>query len=137
MKQKILRNKKIKESYKTGLSFRKIGKKYNISRTRVWQICGGGQLKINICKKHNRKFISKCPLCEIDENYEDILNKNGNLKEQIELLKIPNRSADHIQKKKILIVKLYDKYGFSFRRIGHLMKMHHSSIGYLYKNYNK
>jgi len=131
------RNKEIEKLYKQGLTFKEIGERYEISKTRVWQIHHAYRLKIYYCKKHNKKYTIECPLCKIDKYYNNILNQNGNLKDEIIKLNKKGRQENNIRKKKIIVAKLRDKFHFPFRRIANLFNCHHSSIIYLYYSFKK
>lgn len=134
------RNKKIIKEYKDGkgkVRYSDLAEEYGVTKSRIGQIILEKNHKVFICKRHSRKYRTECPDCKISGYYLNVLDNNGDIRKEIEMLKNADRSLRNVRKKKILITKLRDEFEFSFLRIGVLLKMHYSSVSYLYHNYKK
>ena len=134
----IKRDKKILRLRIQGKTYDAIGKEVNLTRTRVWQICIGKEPeKLKLCKKHNKRYKEKCPLCGIDSNYSKLLENNGFMRKEIERLKKAGSNEEDVRKRKILSVKLRDDFGYSFIRIGQLLNKHYSTIIHYYNKFKE
>ncbi|NCN86940.1 hypothetical protein GW932_03825 [archaeon] len=131
------RNQEIQDLHKRGKTFQELAGVFGLTRSRIWQICSSHDKPIFHCKKHNRNYTKECPFCKIDSYYTEVLRKNGDIKVEIEKLRLKNRNAENVRKRKILVTKLRDEFNFSFRKIGQLLDRHYSSIIYLYDNYKQ
>ena len=121
----------LKKEYKTS-SYRKLGKKYGLSKTRIWQVLTDYYKKNRYyCKIHHRKYWKECILCEVDRRYEGLLSEEDIIKEAKRLRKM-GRDKKTVWKRKILITRLRDDSNWTFLAIGKLFKMDNSSIIYLY-----
>jgi len=122
---------------KKGLTYDVLADKYKVSKARIGQICSPKEITYYYCEKHNKKFIDKCPLCDIDEKYDSELDSLFRLIEEINLLKIPNRKDVLVRKRKILVTKLIDEHRFSVPEVSKLMEMDASSITHLYNSFKQ
>jgi len=137
---KIKRDKKILRLRIQGKTYDAIGKDKDVklTRTRVWQICIGKESeKLPLCKKHNKRYKGKCPLCQIDKNYPKALESNGFMRKEIERLKMAGSNEEDVRKRKILSVKLRDDFNYSFIRIGQLLNKHYSTIIHYYNKFKE
>ena len=126
------RNKQIKELRKKGLTYKKIGQRFNITTERIRQIIFFNNKKV----KNNLKKI----LQEVEEKYQKKFNDKLSQKEFIEDIilfsKKSNKQKDVIGRQ-ILIRYLYDELKISFVKIGILLQRNHSTIIHLYYKNNK
>ena len=126
------RNKQIKELRKKGLTYKKIGQRFNITTERIRQIIFFNNKKV----KNNLKKI----LQEVEEKYQKKFNDKLSQKEVIEDIilfsKKSNKQKDVIGRQ-ILIRYLYDELKISFVKIGILLQRNHSTIIHLYYKNNK
>ncbi len=120
-KNKNKQIKKLRKEY--NLTLKEIGDKFNISSERVRQIVND----IPNPKKELYKLAKK--------EYCDKISKilENNLSEEIERLSKCDRRKEIVIQRTALIKILRNKYGFSFRQIGFLLKRTHKSIINLYK----
>ena len=131
-----MRNEEIKKLRKQGQTYNKIGNKFKITSERVRQICHPEVVKkvpVFFCEKHNKKYTKECPLCKIDKCYDEILSNNGNLKKEINIIRNLGRKDYEVQKKRILIRKLYDEFNFPFVRIAKLIGQDRTTVSYNYQ----
>ena len=134
------RNEKIRELHKgtkrkKGKTYKQLAKDYGITDSRIGQICSPKNNMFFYCEKHNKKYDKICPFCDLDIYYPILLEDNGNLKHEIEILRKRDRSGITSRKRKILITKLHEEFEFSFKRIGELLERDHTTIIHLYHNY--
>ena len=126
------RNKQIKELRKKGLTYKKIGQRFNITTERIRQIIFFNNKKV----KNNLKKI----LQEVEEKYQKKFNDKLSQKEFIEDIilfsKKSNKQKDVIGRQ-ILTRYLYDELKISFVKIGILLQRNHSTIIHLYYKNNK
>lgn len=129
------RSEKIKALRDKNKTYREIGKVFKISRQRAYQIVRDIQRgPSHYCEIHNRKYYDQCDSCVAHNEYSkklDQLMKNGVMKE-VEELTEPDRSAETIIRKKLLITVLRERYDMSFPQIGKLLERDHTSIMNLY-----
>jgi len=133
--KKIKRNEEIIRLHNEGITYEKLAKKYNVSKSRIGQICSPKEEFYYYCEKHDKRFKTKCPICEIDEKYGDELDDSFNLMKEIDYLKIPNRKDYIVRKRKILVTKLIDEKLFSISQVADLLDMDRASIIHLYESY--
>lgn len=128
----VRRNSKIVEMRKK-TTLREVAEKFNLTISAVWFVCN--PKKYNFCKKHKLRYFQFCKLCEkkkydiiYNSMFEDDLVKKGKtfIKE--------DRLGKKIIQKRALVRVLRDEFGWSFVKIGKLLKRHHSSIINLYHN---
>ena len=135
MKRIQIRNKKIKELRKQGLTLSKIAERYKISNERVRQIILPKlSIDANYCKTHKKTYLTSCQYCEIENEYKKRIDKLADkfLKTECLRLSRQNRTIDLVLQRKILVKHLRDKYKLSFPKIAELLHRDHTSIIALY-----
>lgn len=124
----MTRNEQIKElRKKQHLTYREIGEQFHISRQRVSQII----YPLEGIKK--RLSLKKAQIASLKKYAVALktVTQDGLLGE-INRLSIPNRRKEVIAQKKLLVEQLRNKYQFTFKEIGFLLQMDHTSIIHLY-----
>lgn len=101
-------------------SFTELADKYGISIERVRQICQQ-KTQEEILAEVRKKFESKLQV----DNFQKF-------SKEIEKLSIQNRSAETVEKRRLMVRYLRNTLGLSFLKISFLLRRDHTSIMNLY-----
>lgn len=114
-----------------GISIDEIAKRFKLTGSRIRQILSN---EPNYCIKHSKYFKNKCSYCGVEESHKKYLSncKEDGLVKLAKSLSKRGKNKEEIIKKRIYIKILKNKYGYSFSKIGRLLKRHHSTIMSLY-----
>lgn len=117
----------------TGATLEQISNKFKISSERVRQIL---TREPNFCIKHSKAFSDTCKLCILEAEYKTRLSKMNQNTIINETARIPTTGRDNeiVLKRRIITRVLKDRYKYSFKGIGRLLKRDHTSIMSLYYN---
>ena len=131
----MINSETIKVLRKKDWTLKEIGSKFGVTGERIRQILD--KKKPQYCRRHGLQFMTKCKYCYNETHYKALLQSNirkHNLEEEIMRLSKRDRRGETIVQRKLLIKKLHDELHMSFCAIGRLLKRHHSTIIWLYRN---
>jgi len=138
------RNIKIKKLREQGIILSEIAKKFKISNERVRQILLLPKtnwtnyivnvVNVKYCKTHKKTYLTSCQYCKIKKEYKKRINKLADKFLEIECQRLsrPDRRAEIVCQRKMLIKYLRDKHRLSFLEIARLLKRDHTSVSSLY-----
>jgi len=116
------RDKEIVKLYKAGgTTYKKLAKQYNVSQERIRQIIN--PIPMVTCSKHQHtyQFGQICIFHILDDAYSGEFSMTE-LMEKIQRLQAPNRKAEVVYERKLIMKILKEKYQLSSQFIGRLLK---------------
>lgn len=125
--------KEIKQLRKSGKTLQEIGQQFDVSSERIRQVLNPEERFK--CKKHLQFYTKFCSYCLVEKNYKKVIDKVifNHLETEIERLSKQDRNKEMVIQRMMLVKKLKDDLGISFRKIGFLLKRDHTSITNLYR----